>query len=88
MGPDHPYVSDVENNLGRLLLEALASSGDHVAAVAEASGISLDVGGEPIALALFLGAFAFALNTRPSADITLLRGAGEPVLLGEVGSRL
>ncbi len=45
----------------------------------------------PIALALFLGAFAYALGTRPAADITLLRGAGEPFRIeadGRVGNQV
>jgi cytochrome c oxidase accessory protein FixG len=32
----------------------------------------------PIALAVFLGGFAYALITRDAADVTVLRGSGEP----------
>ena len=32
----------------------------------------------PLALALFLGAFTYALVTRDAADVTVLRGQGEP----------
>jgi polyferredoxin len=32
----------------------------------------------PLALALFLGGFTFALVTRDAADVTVLRGLGEP----------
>lgn len=32
----------------------------------------------PIVLALFVGGFAWSLGTRPSADVTLLRGLDEP----------
>lgn len=35
----------------------------------------------PLALALFGGGFVFALGTRPDADVTLLRGTGEPFTL-------
>ena len=35
----------------------------------------------PLALALFVGAFVTALNTRAAADVTILRGAGEPFRL-------
>lgn len=35
----------------------------------------------PIALTAFVGAFAWALGARPDADVTLLRGAGEPFRL-------
>ena len=32
----------------------------------------------PLALAIFLGGFAYALTTRAAADVTVLRGTGEP----------
>lgn len=32
----------------------------------------------PLALAIFVGGFAYALATRDAADVTLLRGTGEP----------
>src|SRR5690606_10901621 len=35
----------------------------------------------PLALTLFVGAFVTALNTRAAADVTILRGAGEPFRL-------
>lgn len=45
----------------------------------------------PVALALFVAAFVYALGTRPSADVTLLRGGGEPFRIetdGRVGNQL
>jgi len=39
----------------------------------------------PIVLALFLGAFAWSLGTRPSADVTLLRGLDEPFTVASDG---
>lgn len=45
----------------------------------------------PVALTGFVGAFVLALGTRPSADVTLLRGAGEPFRIeadGRVGNQV
>jgi len=42
----------------------------------------------PIALTLFLGGFIATLGLRPDADVTLLRGAGEPFTLEADGTVL
>jgi cytochrome c oxidase accessory protein FixG len=39
----------------------------------------------PLALAAFLGTFVFLLGTKPDADVTLLRGVGDPFSMDATG---